>query len=843
MNAKAAVSTFGGASYSRKLDALVGSDGSPIKLRVQCLKVFRYLASSPDTLLRKEDIVHAVWGDIAVTDDSLVQCVSEIRKALGDSERRILKTMPRRGYMLVSDKKSATAAKETDTTRQSFLVPRLIGISALFILVVVTYTLSNESKKNATLQDFAVVDDVENDSTPTLSIDIVSTTDSEKLTREMRSLFNELKISLSKYRTMRLVEEELSDYRLTLEVNNPELDESRLYTELSYTPEQTKLIARGYDLKSSGQSVRELAVRIAAAVASPGVGAISEHLLATSRLKPVEEISRDECYANGFGCVKCSGEEDNVTKRAEACLAHLLERDPEDARAWGLQATIHAHQYLWANTLPEPLRSTPALRGHFRQLAVDAATKAEALSDGKDSAIYWGMAEAYFASCQPDKLAVAVERGMAINPDDPNLLAAFGNWLSYSGKWDEGSSMTRRALEIEPADSEHWWWMGIAKTHYVKREFAKAYAMFLNAYDERNWLSHLQLAYTLPYLGRIDDARESVQRLRDLNPGITLESALEVYRTMCFPDSFLDDMKTALIAAGLGSRGDSENYDNLVLPRAELVNIDGHNVEYLSVGQGEPIVFVHGAVSDYRTWGFYLLPISESHRYVSYSRKYFGTQDWPDEGENYSQPGFAHELIGLIEALELGAVHVVSWSTGVTPALIAMAERPDLFKSALLYEPVEDDIFDGVTSISELQSDWYANWQNFGEALSADDVERAGELLIENVFELEAGGYHNERELHQEVVRQNSRTLPLHVTTAPDDPLISCGWLARISVPTHVVGGADTHEYWKRMSRRFSDCIPTADYEAIPDTKHDGAIDKVDELSAIIVNFADKHSQ
>jgi len=177
------------------------------------------------------------------------------------------------------------------------------------------------------------------------------------------------------------------------------------------------------------------------------------------------------------------------------------------------------------------------------------------------------MAEAYFASCQPDKLQVAIERGLAIDPDDPNLLAAFGNWLSYSGKWDEGSMLTRRALEIEPVSYRHCWWMGLAKTHYLKREYAKAYDMFLKAFDDRNWLSHRQLAYTWPHLGRVEEARQSIKRLRDLNPGITHESALEVYWTMCFPDSFLEDMKAGLIAAGLGARGSSQDFDNLILPR------------------------------------------------------------------------------------------------------------------------------------------------------------------------------------------------------------------------------------------------------------------------------------
>ena len=45
----------------------------------------------------------AVWPDTAVTDDSLVQCLIEVRRALGDSKQEIIKTVPRRGYIFELD--------------------------------------------------------------------------------------------------------------------------------------------------------------------------------------------------------------------------------------------------------------------------------------------------------------------------------------------------------------------------------------------------------------------------------------------------------------------------------------------------------------------------------------------------------------------------------------------------------------------------------------------------------------------------------------------------------------------------------------------------------------------
>ena len=43
-----------------------------------------------------------MWPNVIVGDDSLAQCVSDLRHALNDPERRIIKTVPRRGYLFAA---------------------------------------------------------------------------------------------------------------------------------------------------------------------------------------------------------------------------------------------------------------------------------------------------------------------------------------------------------------------------------------------------------------------------------------------------------------------------------------------------------------------------------------------------------------------------------------------------------------------------------------------------------------------------------------------------------------------------------------------------------------------
>ncbi len=78
---------------------MLGPDGE-IKLRPKSYELLRHLVRHPGRLVGREELLNAVWGHAAVTDDSLTQCLVEIRRALGDNARRIVRTVPRRGYLL-----------------------------------------------------------------------------------------------------------------------------------------------------------------------------------------------------------------------------------------------------------------------------------------------------------------------------------------------------------------------------------------------------------------------------------------------------------------------------------------------------------------------------------------------------------------------------------------------------------------------------------------------------------------------------------------------------------------------------------------------------------------------
>jgi len=74
--------------------------GIETRLRPKSYAVLRHLVEHPGRLVGKQELLDAVWGSTVVTEGSLTQCVVEIRRALGDTDQRLLRTIPRQGFML-----------------------------------------------------------------------------------------------------------------------------------------------------------------------------------------------------------------------------------------------------------------------------------------------------------------------------------------------------------------------------------------------------------------------------------------------------------------------------------------------------------------------------------------------------------------------------------------------------------------------------------------------------------------------------------------------------------------------------------------------------------------------
>jgi TolB-like protein/DNA-binding winged helix-turn-helix (wHTH) protein len=83
--------------------ACLRRDGTLVPLRPKSFDVLLYLVRNRGRLVSKSDLIDKIWSNVIVTDNSLVQCIKEIRQALGDDRQTTIETVAKRGYVFAPD--------------------------------------------------------------------------------------------------------------------------------------------------------------------------------------------------------------------------------------------------------------------------------------------------------------------------------------------------------------------------------------------------------------------------------------------------------------------------------------------------------------------------------------------------------------------------------------------------------------------------------------------------------------------------------------------------------------------------------------------------------------------
>lgn len=80
-----------------------GPDGTELHLRPKAFALLQYVLDNPGQLLGWKELLDALWPAIAVTDEFLTRCVVSLRHAFGERAGNELRTVPKRGSMLIAE--------------------------------------------------------------------------------------------------------------------------------------------------------------------------------------------------------------------------------------------------------------------------------------------------------------------------------------------------------------------------------------------------------------------------------------------------------------------------------------------------------------------------------------------------------------------------------------------------------------------------------------------------------------------------------------------------------------------------------------------------------------------
>jgi pimeloyl-ACP methyl ester carboxylesterase len=109
--------------------------------------------------------------------------------------------------------------------------------------------------------------------------------------------------------------------------------------------------------------------------------------------------------------------------------------------------------------------------------------------------------------------------------------------------------------------------------------------------------------------------------------------------------------------------------------------------------RGDALVLVHGSWVDRRTWDLVVPMLSQTFRVVRYDRRGYDFRS--PSAAPYDFSADANDLVQIIEEGDLHPVHLVGHSLGGCVATRVAAERPELLRSLVVFEPPLLGLLDG----------------------------------------------------------------------------------------------------------------------------------------------------
>jgi 3-oxoadipate enol-lactonase len=262
-------------------------------------------------------------------------------------------------------------------------------------------------------------------------------------------------------------------------------------------------------------------------------------------------------------------------------------------------------------------------------------------------------------------------------------------------------------------------------------------------------------------------------------------------------------------------------------PTTEVVSGDARLVCEVA-GTGTPVVLVHAGIADARMWGPLMPELTAHHRVIRYDLRGYGRSALP-------RGDFSHveDLAAVVTALADQPVHLVGASLGGRVALDLALARPALVGSLVL--------LGAVVSGHDPDGEPPALWQKVVAANRAGDLDAVADaearmwLADPDGSRLRAGVLDLVRAMNRIALENEHSGLG---TDRPSDPP-AVDRLGEISVPVLVVVGSLDLPDIRMAADLLVERIPGAVRADIADAAHLPALERPEEVAALVGRFLD----
>jgi adenylate cyclase len=471
---------FEGYALDLARGALLDANGAEVPLRAKSFDLLRVLVVNAGRLLDRDTINRAIWHDVTVTDDAITQCIRDIRRAVGDADQRMLKTVPRRGYIF--------AAQVTVQHEQSIASltasPLPLPLPAKPSIAVLAFTNMSNDPDQEYFSD-GIATDIATELSHNRWLLVVGRNSS--FTYKNRSV------------DLKQVARELG-VRYILEGSVRRSGEHvRVTVRLIEAESATHLWAHRYDRDVS--DVFAVQDEIAAAVIAAILPAVSDAERRRAVRKAPGSLDAWEAYQRGLTHLYRFTSDADIA-RAREFFQDSIAADPTFASACAGLSMTYMRDVIWsARSGPLSLAESWARRG----IEIDA-NDSEA-----QAALSHSMC---FAGRHEDALRRALQ-ALDINPSSSWANYAKGQSLLFGGRPSEAREPLLMALRLDPRGpiTVHFM-MLLMVSYYFERDYARAAeagALLVSSYPDPPQ-PYRFLAASLGQLGRIDEARAALRK-------------------------------------------------------------------------------------------------------------------------------------------------------------------------------------------------------------------------------------------------------------------------------------------------------------------------------------------
>ena len=272
------------------------------------------------------------------------------------------------------------------------------------------------------------------------------------------------------------------------------------------------LWAETYDRALTGADIfalqDDITSKAVANIAGPN-GRISQAGLEDTNRKAPDSLDSFDCVLRAVAYFKLLLPEGHGPIRD--CLERAVARDPDYAEAWTWLALAYELEYRFGYN-PQP--------GLYNALdrALAAGQRAVEL-DPNNAVAHGNLAAVRFMRHEVDAAFASAERAIAMNPNDPEGLCTAGYVMVLAGNRERAVALTKKAIALGP-NYPTWCHFIPAFDHYFKGEYEQALAESLKVEMPDFFWTHVYLAMNYGQLGRKQEAKAAVAKLRELYPDI-----------------------------------------------------------------------------------------------------------------------------------------------------------------------------------------------------------------------------------------------------------------------------------------------------------------------------------